>query len=127
MRKALVALALAVAALMVTPGSAHADGIGHDAVIKNQKFSYATITVCHNAASDTSCVPGSYGFLSPGQNTNSKFGWSDADGIWCGRGWWCKIDSNTFRGSGTGWGSRFIKIGVCFGCTMYVYVFPDRG
>lgn len=126
MRTALVALLLAAIALVVTPGDAHADGIGHNAIIKNQSFSYATITVCHNAVSSTACVPGSYGFLSPGQNVKSKYGWADADGIWCGRGWWCKIGNNTFRGSGIGWNSRFIKISGCFGCVMYVYVFPDR-
>lgn len=99
----------------------------NDAVIKNQSYSYYTITVCKDAASDTSCVSGHYGFLSPGQNTKSKYGWTDADGMWCPAGWWCQVFSSTFRGSGSGWGSRFLKISGCNGCTAPVYVYKDNG
>jgi hypothetical protein len=123
----LAILTIVCGTILGVPTAALADGVGHDAVLQNQSYSYYTITVCHNAASDTSCVPGSYGFLSPGQNTKSKYGWADADGMWCPKGWWCEIFHNTFRGSGSGWGSRFIKIGGCFGCTVPIYVYPDRG
>jgi uncharacterized membrane protein YhiD involved in acid resistance len=119
-------IALVFAAMMVGPSAAQAS-ILNDAIIQNQSYSYYTITVCHDAATTNSCVAGHYGFLSPGQNVKTKYGWTDSDGIWCQAGWWCKIFSNTFRGSGTGWGSKFIKISGCTGFTAPVYVWKDNG
>jgi len=119
-------LALMFAAVLVPVGSAHADGIGHDAVIKNQKFSYTNLGICKDAISETKCGS-THGWLSPGQNSKSKYGWADTDGIFCGKGWWCKVAAVTFRGYGSGWNSRFIKVGGCFGCTIPVYVWKDRG
>jgi hypothetical protein len=122
-RAAVVAL-VAFAALLFASGTAHA--AVNDAVIKNQSFSYTTLTVCKSLVSDTKCGA-TVGYLSPGQNSQSKYGWPDTDAIYCGQGWWCKIDSNTFRGSGTGWNSRLIKVSGCGGCTIYVYLYPDHG
>lgn len=119
-------IAMVFGAVMLAPMPAQAS-ILNDAILQNQSYSYFTITVCHDAASDTSCVPGHYGFLSPGQNIKSKYGWTDGDGMWCSKGMWCKIFSNTVRGSGTGWNSKFVKIGGCDACTVPIYVFPDHG
>lgn len=118
-------LVIAFAALLGPASAAHADGLGHDAVIKNSKASYYNLGICHNAASETKCASG-FGWLSPGQNSKSKYGWADTDGIFCGAGTWCMIFHNTFRGSGHGFNARFIKVGGC-GCTVPVYVWKDRG
>ena len=118
------AIALIFSVIVATPGTARA--APNDAVIKNQSFSYTYLTVCKDLISDTQCGR-TVGFLYPGQDSLSKYGWRDTDAIYCGQGWWCQIDSNTFRGSGTGWNSRLIKVPGCFGCTMYVYLYPDHG
>ena len=122
--KRIMWIVVLIVTLMATPSTAHA--AQNDAVIKNQSFSYTYLTICKSLISDTQCG-GTVGNLYPGQNSLSKYGWRDTDAIYCGQGWWCQIDSNTFRGSGTGWNSRLIKVSGCWGCTIYVYLYPDHG
>ena len=122
--KRIMRIVVLIVTLMATPSTAHA--VTNDAVIKNQSFSYTYLTICKDLISDTQCGR-TVGYLYPGQNSLSKYGWPDTDAIYCGQGWWCQIDSNTFRGSGTGWNSRLIKVQGCWGCTIYVYLYPDHG
>ena len=120
-----IVIALVFAGLLgfASPASA---GVG-DANIKNQSFSYSYLAVCKDAISSTQC--GSVrGTLNPGQTTQGKYGWADADGIFCGQGWYCQVFSQTFVGSGSGSTSRFIKIsgGALGTLTVPVYIYPKR-
>jgi hypothetical protein len=115
-------LALVLGALVAVPTAANA--AANDAVIKSQTSSVTNLGVCHSLSSDTTCSNRAWPppTLSPGQNTLSKFGWADTDAIFCGFGYICQINSSYFTGSGSGTGTRLIKVSGCWGCTIYVIV-----
>jgi hypothetical protein len=120
-----IALVFAVILGFFAFTAAPAQAALNDANIKNQSYSLTYLSVCKDAISDTQCGS-TRGTLNPGQTTHGKYGWTDADGIFCGQGWYCQVFSNTITGSGSGSSTKFVKISGCSGCTVPVYLYPKR-
>jgi hypothetical protein len=108
---------------------AHADGFGHDAVIKYRKDVTAPLKlkVCRDWAPDNRGCAGSSPTkkLKQGQSTKKKFGWADADGIWVPKNCWAEASFHngvqTVRASRMGMDSgAWVKLGGLAGGTWLV-------
>ncbi|MFS0885136.1 hypothetical protein [Aeromicrobium sp. 179-A 4D2 NHS] len=122
MKKFLLALAtvmLAAAALVLPLSPANA--AANDLVIANHYSSPRNIEVCRDWG-NTSCQTASpKGFLTPGQNSKTKFGWADADGFKVPAG--CRFhytQSGTKKSVSGGSTGKWFKMGGFFGTKHYI-------
>ena len=114
-------VAMFFASMLFGVGSASA-GAG-DVYLKNQSHSVITVKICKDMISSTQCGS-TVGYLEPGTNSYTKYGWGDADGVFCGEGYRCQIAASHFDGWGTGSSTRLIKVSGCATtCTIPVYVY----
>ena len=96
---ALISLALAVAGLAALAPATPASAALNDLVVKNDGA--RSFGICRSAASDTTCS-GPTGTLASGENSKSKYGWSDTDMIQLAGG--CTLHKHTYLGAGQhGW------------------------
>jgi len=112
MGKTTIALLAAAAATLLVAQPALAD-TGRASVTNDGS---RTITVCRSASSSTSCG-GTTGTLSKGQNSESKYGWSDTDLVWADGGcqlqtWeWTATTGNAWQPFASGGSSgRWVKL-----------------
>lgn len=122
---------------VMAPTVASADGVGHDARIKNDSASVVRIRACKNRVSDTKCAAyktdaqkkaNPRKWLKPGKATPKGQDW---DGFWCPanaicvvrwpKGVWYETHvSSPLK-------SKFVPVQGCFGCTKSVKVTWNRG
>ncbi|QOR71455.1 hypothetical protein IM660_03940 [Ruania alkalisoli] len=113
--KLLAILAFVAGVSVIAPAPAQAADL-NDAVIANSSSSTHAFVVCRDWASNGTCAYGSpRGWLYPGQNTQSKFGWADADGFHVDAG--CRA----YLGQGrTAYGPQWVKMYGSWGLTQTV-------
>ena len=92
----------------------------NDAVIKSNSASGRTMTICHNWTTTGSHCASGVGSLSPGQNSKTKYGWKDTDGILNVPNGWClyNLSNNIVKYGSSSDSANDFKVSGFYGATF---------